>query len=201
MIWSESLLKMNLPNKLTISRIILTFVFMFFISQPGLIPITIATIVFALASLTDFYDGYLAKKYKMISDFGKLMDPIADKFLILAAFLAFVRMNIVDDWMVVVILGREIVVTGLRIFALTKGKVLAAEKGGKHKTVSQIVAIFSILGFIIVKESLTLFAHWSYTIEHWWRFSIDILMLVTLALTLVSGISYLWNNRKLIYDS
>ena len=159
----------------------------------------IAVAVFTLASLTDFYDGYLARKYNVESDFGKLMDPIADKFLILAAFLAFVRMHLVDDWMVVLILGREIIVTGLRLFAITKGKVLAAEKAGKHKTVSQMVAIFAILGFIIVKELLTIFSKWSPAIEVWWRGGIDILMFITLALTLISGISYLWNNRKLIH--
>ena len=189
---------MNLPNKLTISRIILTFIFLFFISQGGLAPVIVATIIFALASFTDFYDGYLARKYNLISDFGAMMDPIADKFLMLAAFVAFIRMHIVEDWMVLLILGREIMVTGVRLFALTRGKVLAAEKAGKHKTVSQIVAIFSILGFLIFKEILTVFAQWSAGIEQWWRCAIDILMLITVALTLVSGVSYLWNNRKLI---
>ena len=158
-----------------------------------------ATAVFIVASLTDYFDGYVAKKYQMTSDFGKLMDPIADKFLILAAFLAFVRMHLVADWMAIVVLGREIVVTGLRGFALKKGKVLAAEQGGKHKTVSQIAAIIFILGFIVVKESMTLSHQWSFDVEIWWRFCIDILMFVTVALTLISGISYLWNNRNLIH--
>ena len=159
----------------------------------------IATIIFSLACLTDFCDGYFAKKYNQMSDFGKLMDPIADKFLILAAFVAFVRMQVIADWVVVLILGREIIVTGLRIFALSKGKVLAAEKAGKHKTVSQIVAIFSILGFIVVKEILTVFGKWSLNVETWWKMSIHVLVFITLVLTLTSGIFYLWNNRKLIY--
>ena len=159
----------------------------------------IATLVFVLASLTDFVDGYIAKKKNMISDFGTLMDPIADKFLILAAFVAFVRMHLVADWMVVVILGREILVTGLRLFALSKGKVLAAERAGKHKTVSQIVAIFAILGFLIFRELLVSFSQWPQGIEAWWRSGIEALMLATVALTLISGMSYLWNNRKLIH--
>ena len=191
--------RVNLPNRLTISRIILTFIFIFFISQSGLVSMIVAATVFALASLTDFYDGYVAKRYQLESDFGKLMDPIADKFLILAAFLAFVRMHLVEDWMAVLILGREITITGFRLFAVTKGKVLAAERAGKHKTVSQIVAIFAILGFIIVKELLTAFSKWSPQIEMWWRGGIDVLMLVTVSLTLISGISYLWNNRRLIH--
>jgi len=190
---------MNLPNKLTMARIALTFIFIFLISQSNLASIVMAAIVFSLASLTDYYDGHLARKHNLISDFGKLMDPIADKFLILAAFLAFVRMQIVEDWMVILILGREIVVTSLRLFAVTKGKVLAAEKGGKHKTVSQIVAIFTILGFVIFKELLTATSLWSPLVEMWWRAGIDILMLVTVSLTLISGLSYIWNNRKLIH--
>lgn len=190
---------MNLPNKLTLSRVVLTFVFIFFISQASLVTMVIACVVFCLASFTDFYDGYLAKRYNMVSDFGKLMDPIADKILILAAFLAFVRMHIVEDWMVILILGREIIITGLRLFALTKGKVLAAERAGKHKTVSQIVAIFTILGFLIVREFLTNVSKWSADIEMWWRTGIDVLMLITVALTLISGLSYLWNNRNLIH--
>lgn len=158
-----------------------------------------AAFVFSLASFTDWGDGYIAKKYNLISDFGKLMDPIADKFLILAAFVAFIRMQLIEDWMVILILGREIFITGLRIFALTKGKVLAAERAGKHKTISQIVAIFVILSFIILKESLTQVAYWSRAIEAWWRLAIYILMLITVTLTMISGVFYLWSNRKLIH--
>src|SRR3990167_292475 len=186
---------MNLPNQLTVSRIILTFIFVYYISRTGLEPMIIAAVIFTLAAITDYYDGYVAKRFNLISDFGKLMDPIADKFLILAAFIAFVRMQIVDDWMVLVILGREIVITGLRLFALTKKKVLAAEAAGKHKTVSQIVAIFAILGFLIFRESLSAISQWSAALEIWWKTGIDILMLITVALTLISGLSYLWRNR------
>ena len=190
---------MNLANQLTTARIILTFVFIYFISQTGLVAMLMAVIVFSIASFTDWCDGYVAKKYNMVSDYGKLMDPIADKFLILAAFLAFIRMHLVDDWMVVLILGREIVVTGLRLFALSKGKVLAAERAGKHKTVSQIVAIFTILAFIVFKEYLTKTNLWSNNTEIWWSFGIYILMLITVVLTLISGLSYLWSNRKLVH--
>ena len=101
--------------------------------------------------------------------------------------------------MAILILGREIAITGFRFFAMTKGKVLAAERAGKHKTVSQIVAIFVILGFVIFKEALTNFSKWSAMIESQWRSGIDVLMLITVTLTLISGISYLWNNRKLIH--
>jgi len=188
---------MNLPNKLTITRIILTVIFLFFISQNGLVATIIAALTFILAALTDFYDGYIAKKYNLISDFGKLMDPIADKFLILAAFIAFVRMQIVADWMVILIFGREVLITSLRLFAISKGKVLAAEKGGKQKTVSQIVVILTVLAFTIFREC-GINQPWSFKLEAFWRCGIDVLMLITVALTLVSGLSYLWNNRRLV---
>ena len=190
---------MNLPNQLTIARIVLTFFFIYFISQDGFVAMLTASVIFTIASLTDWGDGYIAKKYNLISDFGKLMDPIADKFLILAAFLAFIRMHLVEDWMVVLILGREIIITGLRLFALSKGKVLSAERAGKHKTVSQMVAIFTILAFLVIKEYLiSTTTQWSADIELWWGFDIYVLMLITVALTLISGLSYLWSNRKLI---
>ncbi|MCX5680722.1 MAG: CDP-diacylglycerol--glycerol-3-phosphate 3-phosphatidyltransferase [Candidatus Omnitrophica bacterium] len=189
---------MNLANKLTLSRIVLAFFFILSIHQPGVASAIVATLIFTVASLTDYYDGYVAKKYGLQTDFGKLMDPIADKFLILSAFIVFVRMNIVADWMVILIFTREILITGLRIFALTKDKIIAAERAGKHKTVSQIVAIYIILGFIIFKRSVLALSGWTTAIDQWWSVGINVTMLVTVALTLISGFSYLWTNRDLI---
>lgn len=191
---------MNLPNKLTILRIILTFVFMIFVFSDELIYKVIALIIFAIASLTDFYDGYIARRDNLVTNFGKIMDPIADKLLALGAFLAFVQLQIVSAWMVVLIISREIIITGLRLFAMTKGKFLAAEKGGKHKTVSQMVAIFLILGYLIFKATMLQFFSWSDNFELWCNLGIFILMVITVILTLISGLSYLWQNRKLIYD-
>jgi len=191
---------MNLPNKLTVLRIILTFVFMLFLFSRGLIFKIIALVVFSIASATDFYDGYIARKRNLVTNFGKIMDPIADKLLVLGAFLAFVQLHIVSAWMVVLIISREMIITGLRLFAMTKGKILQAEKGGKHKTVSQIVAIFLILGYLIFKEIIMHFFIWTDNVEFWCRTGIFVTMLVTVALTLISGISYLWQNRNLIYD-
>ena len=191
---------MNLPNKLTILRIVLTFVFMLFLFSRGLVFKIIALVVFSLASLTDFYDGYIARKRNLVTNFGKIMDPIADKLLVLGAFLAFVQLHIISAWMVVLIISREMIITGLRLFAMTKGKFLQAEKGGKHKTVSQMVAIFLILGYLIFKEIIIRYFNWTYNIEVWCRLGIVLTMLVTGTLTLISGISYLWNNRSLFND-
>ncbi|MDP2939362.1 MAG: CDP-diacylglycerol--glycerol-3-phosphate 3-phosphatidyltransferase [Candidatus Omnitrophota bacterium] len=190
---------MNLPNRLTISRIILTLFFIIFISLKGLGPKVVAFIVFIIASLTDYYDGYLARRNNQITDFGKLMDPIADKILILSAFLAFVQMQLISAWMVVVIFSREALITGLRLFAINKGKVLEAEAAGKHKTASQMVAIFLIFIFIIFKETLLRFYSWGNTINSIFRISIFVLMLITVGLTIISGLSYLWRNRHLIH--
>jgi CDP-diacylglycerol--glycerol-3-phosphate 3-phosphatidyltransferase len=149
--------------------------------------------------LTDFYDGYIARKENLVTNFGKIMDPIADKLLVLGAFLAFVQLQVVAAWMVVLIISREILITSLRLFAITKGRFLAAERGGKHKTVSQMVAIFLILTYLIFKETMIQFSTWTDSLEFWCELGIFILMLITVILTLISGLSYLWRNKKLVY--
>ena len=189
---------MSLPNRLTIVRIFLTFVFMFFVFQVGLTPKIIALVIFLLASLTDFYDGYYAKKYNLISDFGKLMDPIADKFLVLTAFFVFMVMHLIPAWMFIVILIREVTVTLIRLRAMRQGKILAAEQAGKIKTVLQVVTILAILIFIVLAET-NLSGHWSARLGQFHQWVIIPLMLAVVAVTLFSGIFFLWNNRRSIY--
>ncbi len=189
---------MNLPNKLTVIRIILAFLFMPFLFTEGIIFKIIAVFIFILACLSDYYDGWIAKRRNLVSDFGILMDPIADKILILGAFLSFVQMQLVEAWMVILIFTREFIITGLRLFAITKGKILAAEREGKHKTVSQMVAIFIILAYILLKEILLKFDFWSGIWELYFHICIYTFMLITVVLTLTSGVSYFWKNRKLI---
>jgi len=186
---------MNLPNKLTISRMVLTFIFMFFLFSSGLAAKSMALAVFILASLTDYYDGAIARKTGQITNLGKILDPIADKVLTLAAFLAFVQMGLVEAWMVVVIIMRELFITGVRLVAVGRGIVLSAEKGGKHKTVSQVVAIFIILAFLILRAAAVNI--WSPGFELWFERAIFCIMLVVVALTLISGISFLRRNEKL----
>jgi len=189
---------MNLANRLTMSRILLTFVFMFFLFCQGLWAKAASLVVFMLAALSDFFDGMIAQRRNMVTDFGRLMDPIADKILVLAAFAAFVQMQLIDAWMFVIIVSREILITSLRLFALNKGKVLSAARAGKHKTVSQMVVIFAILGFILLKEIVLKYSTWNPAWEGIFRQGIFWLMVVTLGLTLYSGLSYLWENRKII---
>lgn len=189
---------MNIANRLTILRIILTFVFMFFLLIHGLWAKIAAFIIFIFAALSDFFDGRIAQKRNMVTDFGKLMDPIADKILVLAAFTVFVQMQLIEAWMFVLIIFREILITSLRLFALNKGKVLSAAKAGKHKTVSQMAVIFLILVFIVLKETMLTFFTWSPGWEQFFRQGIYLLMLFTVGLTLYSGAYYLWDNRKVI---
>lgn len=189
---------MNIANKLTMLRIFLTFVFMFFLFCHGLWAKVLALIIFIAAALSDFFDGFLASRKNMITDFGRLMDPIADKILVLAAFAAFVQMQLIDAWMFVIIVSREILITSLRLFALNKGKVLSAARAGKHKTVSQMAVIFLILGFVVLKEVMLTYFIWNPGWEKIFRQGIYFLMLLTVGLTLYSGISYLWENRKII---
>lgn len=191
---------MNIANKLTMLRIILTFVFMFFLFAHGLLAKVISLVIFIFAAVSDFFDGMIAHKKNMVTDFGRLMDPIADKILVLAAFAAFVQMQLIYAWMFMVIVSREILITSLRLFALTKGKVLSAGRAGKHKTVFQMGVILLILGFIVLKEiMLTLPSFtWNPSWERFFRQGIHILMLLNVSFTLYSGIAYLWENRKII---
>jgi len=189
---------MNIANRLTMLRIFLTFVFMFFLFCHGFWFKVLSFAIFIFAALSDFLDGFLAQKRNMITDFGRLMDPIADKILVLAAFAAFVQMQLIDAWMFVIIVSREILITSLRLFALNKGKVLSATRAGKHKTVSQMLVIFLILAFIVLKEAMLAYYTWNPGWEKIFQQGIYILMLLTVTLTLYSGLSYLWENRKII---
>ncbi len=189
---------MNIANKITMLRIVLTFVFMFFLFCHGLLFKVLSLVLFIVAALSDFFDGLIAQKRNMITDFGRLMDPIADKILVLAAFAAFVQMQLIEAWMFVIIVSREILITSLRLFALNKGKVLSAARAGKHKTVSQMLVIFLILVFIVIKEVMLAYFTWNPAWETIFRQAIYFLMLLTVGLTLYSGFSYLWENRKVI---
>lgn len=182
---------MNLPNCLTILRVILAGCFVVFILRGDLTSTLMATVVFILAALTDYFDGYLAKKHHLITDFGKIMDPIADKFLVLAAFFIFARLHIIAGWMFYVILAREVIVTLSRLWAMRHGQVIAAEQAGKYKTVLQIGVILVILVYLMLAGA-------GMPPKNAYRFllGIHVLMGLTVGLVLFSGFTYFWNNRK-----
>ena len=173
----------------------MSFLLIALLWAPGLAAKIAAIFVFAAAALTDLWDGKLARAKGQVSDFGVLMDPIADKILVLSAFVSFVALSVAPAWMVVLMAAREFLVTGLRFFALGKGQVLPAEAAGKHKTASQMVAISLTLLYLAAREAGgPSSALWAARGESaiWW------LLLVTVVLTLTSGISFLWKHRRVI---
>lgn len=189
---------MNLPNVLTIFRIILTVLFIYLFYQDGLGSRLLALIVFAFASLTDYFDGYLARKYNLITPFGKLMDPIADKFLILSAFFIFMQLHMIAAWMFITIFAREIFVTGIRLVAVQRGVALAAEGAGKLKTVLQIVSIYFIIIFTILVR-LDTDGQSTQSLMRQALTGINIFMFIVVFVTLWSGISFIWNNRRELF--
>lgn len=185
---------MNTPNKLTILRIILSFICIGFILQNSLSSLLIAFVAFCLASITDFLDGYIARKRNLISDLGKILDPIADKILIIGVFCAFLELGIINSWMVSLIMFREFIITGLRLYGLNKGTVLEARRFGKHKTVSQVVGIFVIFFALILSKILP----GSLIVPFLYGKLIPLLMWYIVIITVFSGIYYFWVNRKVI---
>jgi CDP-diacylglycerol--glycerol-3-phosphate 3-phosphatidyltransferase len=195
---------MNLPNKLTVSRFVLTVVFLWALFWPWPIPFrhTLALFFFFLAGLTDFLDGRIARARGLITNFGILMDPLADKIMTCSAFVAFVESTHlhpgtpvkVAAWMVIIIVARELTITGLRLLAASKGVVLSAERFGKHKTISQIVAIIALL----VTDARNEWPSWLQNIFQGWSAPFaEIALWLTVALTAASGLIYLWRNREI----
>lgn len=174
---------MNLANKITLFRVFMIpiYVIIMVLTQ---IPnnYIIAGIIFIIASISDFVDGQIARRCNMVTDFGKFVDPLADKLLVMSAMICFVEINFIPSWVVIVILAREFIVTGLRVLAASAGIVIAADKIGKLKTTTQMVALvlmhFCALTPMIYNISL-------------------ILMYIALVLTIVSGANYLILNKNL----
>ena len=190
---------MTLPNILTLSRLVFAALIVWLLCQYSLAAYVAAAILFTGAALTDFYDGHLAKKSGLTSDFGKIMDPIADKVLVLSIFfvLAYTT-DKVNTGMVALIAVREICVTASRLRAMAKGQVLAAEKAGKIKTVFQIISISVVLLFLIAEES-PWSAGWFFQVQSLWQGTINFLMIITVLLTVGSGAAYFknqWTNSS-----
>jgi CDP-diacylglycerol--glycerol-3-phosphate 3-phosphatidyltransferase len=198
---------MNLPNKLTVSRFGFTVIFLWLLFWPSEVPYryTLALLFFCIAGVTDFLDGRIARSRHLITNFGILMDPLADKIMTCSAFIAFVESTHLHAsapvklaaWMVVIIVARELAITGLRLLAASKNVVLAAERYGKHKTISQIVAIIALLVVDARNE-------WPDVLKNifvpWAPMFTEIALWVTVALTVVSGMIYLWRNRALYLE-
>ena len=186
---------MNLPNILTLSRIALAVVLIILLEGSTPTGNILALLVFAIASLTDFYDGYFAKKMGLVSDFGKIMDPIADKVLLLSTFWVLAHIGMIAWWMFVVIALREVLVTVSRLVAMRQGQVLAAERAGKIKTVVQIITVLSILFYLVAQQS-EFCSYWFYNVQRIWLGANSALMLAAVILTVYSGIEYYRHRPK-----
>lgn len=191
---------MNLPNKLTVSRFALTALFLAVMFSPLPHRETIALAVFAAGGITDFLDGTIARRRGLITTFGILMDPLADKIMVCSAFIAFVEFRWMPAWMVVLVVARELSITGLRLLAASRNVVLGAERYGKHKTISQIVAILAILilhahGEWGTAAQATL--GWQIAGAPWIWWLAAVAKWVAVLLTAYSGWVYLWKNRML----
>ena len=170
---------MNTPNKLTLLRVVMIPVFMVVYMYWNVYPI-ISAAIFALAFVTDMLDGYLARKNNQVSNFGKIMDPLADKVLVAAAMVLLTATGVINAWVTVLVLAREFAVSGIRIAAAAEGNVVAASIWGKVKTIWQFIAITLAL---IINQG------------NWF---VDILMWINLALTVLSGVDYIVKNKKYI---
>lgn len=177
---------MNLPNKITIFRVVMIpffVIFMLFTKIPY--HTTLAGVVFIIAAASDILDGFLARKYNLITNFGKFMDPLADKLLVQAALICFVANGLLPAWMVIVIISREFIISGFRLVAADNGIVIAAGYWGKLKTVFQMAM------------SIGLIFHFDFAL---WKFAEQVFIWGSLALTIISLVDYIWQNRSVLKE-
>jgi CDP-diacylglycerol---glycerol-3-phosphate 3-phosphatidyltransferase len=190
---------MNLPNQLTLWRLVLVVPFVWLLSVDWHWSKTIALVLFLLASFTDYADGYIARRYRLVTVFGQLMDPLVDKIMVVSAFICLVASRDLPAWAVIIIVSREFLITGLRLIAISRGRTLPAERLGKHKTVWQMVTVVYYLLLKSIGE-----ASWvrlSPTDEKVASAIGTVVLSIAVVLTLFSGLSYLAKNRDLVSDA
>ena len=178
---------MNLPNKITIFRVCMIPVFLVFMLVPN-IPCGnyIATAVFAIACASDALDGYIARKHNLVTNFGKFMDPLADKLLVCSALICFVELSYMPAWIVIVIIAREFIISGFRLIASDNGVVIAASYWGKFKTIAHMITCI----LLIVQLPFS----WVEVVE-------QIFIWLSLVLTVVSLCEYIWKNRNVLKET
>ena len=188
---------MNWANRLTLSRLVLTIMFVAALNSSWQYGRTLALVIFLLAGISDFVDGEIARRYGIVTDFGKLMDPLVDKILVAAAFISLVPLKAVPAWAATTVVARDFLITGLRMMASAKGKVLPAEMLGKQKTSWQVVTVIFFLALLSLHE-----LRYANETSRWWFRAWDqagpVLVWITVALTIYSGLGYAWRHRELI---
>jgi CDP-diacylglycerol--glycerol-3-phosphate 3-phosphatidyltransferase len=188
---------MNWANRLTLSRLALTVLFVAALNSSWHYARTSALIIFLIAGITDFVDGEVARRYGIVTNFGKLMDPLVDKIMMAAAFISLVPLKAVPAWAATTVVARDFLITGLRLMAAAKGRVLPAEKLGKQKTSWQIITVIFFLLLLSIAELRVDLANtiwWSRA----WETAGPILVWLTVGLTIYSGLGYAWRHRELI---
>ena len=188
---------MNWANRLTLSRLLLTVLFVAALSSSWAYARTSALVIFLIAGLTDFVDGEIARRYGSITNFGKLMDPLVDKIMMAAAFISLVPLKAVPAWAATAVVARDFLITGLRLMASAKGRVLPAERLGKQKTSWQVITVIFFLGLLAIAE-----LRYANERSTWWfrawHDAGPVLVWITVALTIYSGLGYVWRHRELI---
>ncbi len=185
---------MNLPNKLTIMRLVFIPFYIFFLMTNFFsFSSHVALVLFCLACITDTLDGNIARKYNLVTDFGKFADPLADKILVLSGMICFVALGRMPFWVCIVILAREFAISGFRQVVATKGTVIAASVWGKFKTVFQM-SMLILMTFDM--KSLVISKGWSMTVWNVYSIVTNVLMYIALVLTIVSMIDYFYKNRE-----
>lgn len=188
---------MNWANRLTLSRLVLTVIFVAALNSSWQYGRTVALIVFLIAGVSDFVDGEIARRYGVVTNFGKLMDPLVDKIMVAAAFISLVPLKAVPAWAATTVVARDFLITGLRMMATAKGKILPAEMLGKQKTSWQVVTVIFFLALLSLHE-----LRYANETSKWWFRAWDqagpILVWITVALTVYSGLGYAWRHRELI---
>ena len=183
---------LNLPNKLTLLRVCMIPYFVIFAKMGSFAMQCVAVGIYAVACITDALDGHIARSRNLVTNFGKFMDPIADKLLVMSALIVLTAQGRMPDWVCILMLGREFLVSGFRLVAVESGRVIAAGPLGKLKTVFQMLATIALM-LLVPVEGEALLGQAGVTVA-------NILMYVALALTVVSGADYLWRNRDCIKD-
>lgn len=206
---------MNLPNQLTVSRFVMSAIFVGTMSagwslDRAFLPewgqgwdwaYLVSLVIFITAAVTDYFDGEIARTRGLTTNFGKLMDPLADKVMMAAGFICLIPMHAIPAWVAIVIISREFLITGLRLLAASHGTVLSAEKLGRHKMVWQIIAVGYFLLLLAIKE--VEHAGWlpfptALWWNHAWNYGGSTLTVVATVLTLYSGLGYFWKHRDLV---
>ncbi len=188
---------MNWANRITLSRLALTVLFVVSLNSSWQYARTTALVIFLIAGLTDFVDGEIARRYGIITNFGKLMDPLVDKIMLAAAFISLVPLKAVPAWAATTVVARDFLITGLRLMASAKGRILPAESLGKQKTSWQVITVLFFLGLFSASE-LRFANEGSVWWLRAWNQGGPILVWITVALTLYSGLAYAWRHRELI---